>query len=165
MTVVRNIFERGRTPLDSHRVPAPVRDLQVLESSILTIESYYASFDDVQALMHPELFALGEQKLESQADAEKRFAGADALVHRFDKPVLLQVPHAIRKGADAGQDHPPGAQDRFRLPRDHGLVAHALKAFLNAPQISHSIIDDRNHDRFKPSQEKGWRGAKWRNDG
>jgi len=57
------------------------------------------------------------------------------------------APPCRRRGSSSGRALP--------LPR-----AHALEAFLHAPQVSHAVIDDSDHSMITRSQEPGLRSKK-----
>src|SRR5574341_15732 len=129
VAAVGHVGERGRPSFDGNGIPAQVRDL---ERWIVNVESYYAPLDDVQSLVDAELLALGEEKLQAQAYAQKRLARGDAFFHRVDEAELFEISHAARESAHAGEDNFTRAEDRLRVARDHGLASHALEAFLHA---------------------------------
>ena len=54
-------------------------------------------------------------------------------VHHVDQAVLSRFRMQSGNAPTPGSTTLRCAQDRFRVARDHGLVAHALKALLNAP--------------------------------
>ena len=63
----------------------------------------------------------------------------------IDQSVLPEVAHAIRESAHTREHDLRSAQDGLRVPRDDRFAADPLETLLNAPEISHSVVDYRYH--------------------
>src|SRR4030095_6744166 len=63
-------------------------------------KSHDTSLQQIEAAVVAELFALCEEKMHAQTNAERGYTGLDFRDERLRKPKLVQVPHAITESAD-----------------------------------------------------------------
>ena len=88
-------------------------------------------------------FAVFEQRLQAQADAQKRHARADALQQRRAHAHLIQRPHHLAEVADAGQDDLMRAAQPCRVADELIRRAELVQRILDRAQIAGSVIEDR----------------------
>ena len=60
-------------------------------------------------------------------------------------PNRCQIFHTGTERADSRQHHAAGGLNLSGIARDDGLKTDALKAFLHAAQIAHTVVNDRDH--------------------
>ena len=124
-------------------VPAHVRNFLAAEPG--RVEAHDRALQDVEAGYPAELDTLGKENLHSHADAEKRGAAPDDAMHGLDQAALGQALHTRRERAHTGQHHARGRLDSGRVARHGRGEAHFLEALVDAPQIAHAVVDDRDH--------------------
>jgi hypothetical protein len=105
-------------------------------------ELHNAAGDKVKAIVAPELFAFGQKDLHTEADSKERLSGTRELADRLDQPEFLEVGHSRAKRADAREDQFVCFEDLAGVLRQGGILPHAFKRFLHAPQVAHSVVDD-----------------------
>ena len=87
------------------------------------------------------------QQLHADTDAEEGTPHGNHLLlqnlaHAFDG---VQAIAAILEGADTGQNKGSRIVNGLRRSYYPGSAAGFLKSFLNASQIAHAVVDDRDH--------------------
>src|ERR1044072_6244505 len=75
------------------------------------------------------------------------------MMNRFLQPIALNIGHAIAKGSDTRQYHMTRMTDHIRIPRHHRLMPHRLKGFGHTAEITHAVIDNRDHGAFLEDAE------------
>src|SRR5438445_1274212 len=141
---VGHAIEQGRALPNRDRVPPHVRHLHRRRGASGRKPDDPPG-NHAEPPVRPELFAFAEQELKSQADAEKRLAGANRPQDRLHESVPLQIAHAIAEGAHAGQHHVARVGDRLRVARDRGAVPDGLEGLVDRLQVAHFVINNRNH--------------------
>src|SRR5262249_472707 len=113
--------------------------------------------DPAEAVDGLKLAAAVRHKLHADANAEKRAGTSDRrFVQRcFESGYRGKTASAIGEGADAGQDDPIGAHDRFRLIGNLDLGGNpsggGLEGLRCRAQITRTGVDDRYlHNRLPP---------------
>ena len=108
------------------------------------------------------LFGTVEQQLHAQADAEQRHL---QVAQRLDQSLRMQARHAVRGGADAGQDHPTDALQPLRIAHQAHLHAQPLQRIADRAKVGPTRIDQRNLRHSAPlvlGNAVPWRGKAWR---
>ena len=124
------------------RVPTHVRNLQLRRKPV---ETDYFSGDDAQSFVIPTFVARIEQQLQPKADSQERTAPAYELTDGRNDVSHFQFVHRVTERTDAGQDQLLGGGDLFWIARDPRLRADPFERFLNATQVAHLVVNDRNH--------------------
>src|SRR5688572_2025416 len=99
----------------------------------------------IEAFLPAELLAFGEEQLKPQADAKKRFLVLDQIANGLDQPESLEILHAGAERANTREYNAARRLNLACLPRHHRVEAAAFETLLNAAQISHAVINNRNH--------------------
>ena len=115
--------------------------------------------------------ALLEHEVHTQADAEERHAGGDALAHYADLPELLHRGGRVGERAHARQHDGVGPGDGRGVGRDERATARRVDAALDALQVALAVVDDRDargrHSapfvEGSASPMRGSRSTAWRN--
>ncbi len=84
-------------------------------------------------------------KLKNEAGVDVNSLTYDALEDRFDQLTMFEFRHRIGKRTHAGEHESRGPGDDGRIAGNSRRMADAFKRLLNAPQVAHLIIDNRNH--------------------
>src|SRR3972149_1315672 len=92
--------------------------------------------------MRSKLFALAEEELQSEANAEELLPGFYAFIDRIAHPAALQVSHTLRKPANPRKHYMGRLCYFFGLSCDKGPVPHMFKGLLHTPEIPHPIVND-----------------------
>src|SRR4030095_8318237 len=106
-------------------IPPHVRDAVL--GVVAVAEAHAAAAQDAEAAHRPALLALLEQRLQAEADAEKRRAALDDARHDVEETVGAQVVHAGAERADARQYNPGRAGDDVDVARDLSCDADLLE--------------------------------------
>ena len=95
----------------------------------------------------PAVFAAPlEEQLETETDSQERLAGIDRLQNRPGQPEPLDFGDRVFEGSHARQNKLGCPADRLRVACHRGGMADLLEPLLHAPQIAHSVVDDRDHE-------------------
>lgn len=86
-----------------------------------------------------------EQELKAQADPEAWLALVHRLAEGVAKAGAPQLGHGVGERPDARQHHLRRPAHAIRVRRDLGRRSHGLDGLLDAPEIAHPVIDDRDH--------------------
>jgi len=119
-------------------VPADLRDFQsgcfieADDTSLKNAESGGAGI---------EFLAPFKQRLITDADAEKRFAGLDEFACGFEQFLFAQRVDAIVERADAGQNHRAGIADFVWPLHDAHVRADFEQRFVDAAQIAGAVVE------------------------
>ena len=101
-------------------------------------------------------FAAIEQDLDTDADAEERFAGAsDVVTQSLGESERAQIFHGSAGRSDARQDHPIGSDDALGAIGNFGIVAKEFQRALNTGEVAGLVIDNCDH-RFNPEKDHSW---------
>ena len=116
-------------------------------------------------LLRSAFDAFFEHEVHSQADAEERHAGGDALTDDAGLPERLHRGGRVGERAHAGQHNGVGMGDGGRVVGDEHVAARRRQAALDALQVPFMIVDDGNHSRVFQSHvpnkiSEGFRGAR-----
>ena len=110
-----------------------------------------AARDDAEAIGAVLLAAI-EQDLDTDADAEERFAGAgDVVAKNFDESERAQIFHRGAGRSDPRQYHAIGGDDTLGAIGYLGFMAEELERALNAGQVAGFVIDDCDHGSARRS--------------
>src|SRR4051794_14672728 len=93
------------------RVPAHVRN------TACTREARNGAGKDPKAMLARRFFALFEQTLQSDADAQERNTGMNLIEQSIAKSEMIESPDHLSEVTDTGQDHLVCALDCFRIIR------------------------------------------------
>jgi hypothetical protein len=122
-------------------IPSYMRNFQRTARPTWILESYNWPLYDSQAFVQTELVALGHQQLQSEANADYRFAGGSHVLEWLDQVQLVQRIHGITEGSHARQNHCICGQNTAFLGSDQGLHAHMLTGMFRAEKVPHAEID------------------------
>ena len=126
-------------------VPAHLGDLElggVGEAG--EIEPDHLAGKDAEAGVFAVFVADVEEELEAQADAQEGASGADRVAYGVDEVLRAEVGDGVAEGAEAGEDDLLGTGDFVGLGDDLRGGADAFKCLLNAPQVAHAVVDNRD---------------------
>ncbi len=121
-------------------------------------EPHHAASEYIEPPACAELFRLAEEDLQPEADAKVWFLLLYCLNHGIYEFQVGQFSHAVPEGADTGQDHSISAQNGSGIARYLCLYTDLEKSLFNAPEVPHSVIDNRDHTlyyRFLNGQIQG----------
>ena len=94
--------------------------------------------------MFAVLIAFFKQQLHPQADAQQRLFGG-FFPEDGHQAGGFQLGHGVAERPHTGQDEPVGRADDRRVGGDNGLLPQMGQARLQAEQVAHPIINDRDH--------------------
>jgi hypothetical protein len=153
VTAVFNSTKKRATGLHNvELVPADLRNFQ----SILLGKANNVAFENAQSGgAGIEFLAPFKQRLITDADAEKRFAGLDEIARGFEQFLFAQRIDAIVERADAGQNHRAGVADFFRRFGHAHVRADFEQRPLRAAQIAGAVIKESNHADNLAADEHG----------
>ncbi len=127
---------------DIDLVPADLRDFQ----TVFNREADHAAGENAQAGgAGVEFFAAVKQRLVTDADTEKWFAGVDEVAGGFQQFLFAEGVDAVIEGADAGQDQAAGVADLFRFLHQADVGTHLEQRFVDAAQVAGTVIKQSNH--------------------
>jgi hypothetical protein len=90
-----------------------------------------------------------KQKLQSEAYSQERLTSGNVVPNRINQIASPQLVHRIAKGPHTWQDELARGNDFLGLAGNPRLMTAALKALLNAAEVSHCVVDDRNHGEIE----------------
>ena len=128
---------------DVQGVPADLRHLQSLVRKV-GFQRADLAFHKAETRVLAVLVAFFKQKLHPKADAQQRLL-LGLLLNDRHKAGGGELRHGVAEGPHAGQDQPVRCPDHGRVRRDDGFLPQMGKARLQAEQVAHTIIDDRDH--------------------
>ena len=134
-------FEDRRVPQNPERVPSHVGHFQPWQRR----EFNNAAGENAKPLVFTVLLADVEEELQAQADAQAGLAGLDGLSKSVAQAGAAQFGRGVGEGPHSRQDHLGGAMNLLGVRGDLGGGAHRLDRLLDAPEIPHSVVDDRDH--------------------
>ena len=134
-------------------VPAHVRHLEI----VCRGKTQDLPRHQPETLRPAELLALVEQQLQPQADTQKRPLPVHHVPDHIHQPEALKVIHAGVERAHSGQHHPTRLGDTARVTGDLRHEAHPFQPLLDAPQIAHAVVDDRDHLGSSESRTRPYR--------
>src|SRR5208283_3033694 len=137
--------DRMRAAL-AHAVPANLWDFQrmAIDSRGVAPDLPADNTETVGAI----LFAVIEQYLNTEADAEEGLASACYVVAQdADEAKRTQILHGGTGSAHAGQNNVIGGADPFRAISNLAAMAQMLEGARHAGEIARPIINDRDHCR------------------
>src|SRR5262249_30563383 len=101
---------------------------------------------DVETLRVAELFALGEEKLVAEADAEVgptgRYVGPD----RVAEPEPLEARHRVGESAIPRHHERVGPRHRRGVVGDDDPGGELGERLLHAAEVAPAVVDDRDHN-------------------
>ncbi len=136
--VLEAVEQRVRPP-SLQPIPSHVRHRQV------AVETAHATGEQAQALMAAVLFALLEQHLHADADAQERRAPGRGLAQHGHEVALPDLVHGRAEGAVAGQDQRLRLAQLLGISGEQGGRARVPKALGDAAQVAEAVVDDRDH--------------------
>ena len=85
-----------------------------------------------------------------EAEAEHRHAGVDALVQQLVEPERADRLHRLAERAHAREDDQRGVADAVVVGRPVGRRADVLERLLDAAEVAHAVVDDRDARHRSP---------------
>jgi hypothetical protein len=107
-------------------------------------KAYDAARQNAQATVQPHLFALFKEKLQAEADPKQGHPVRYGTPDRRYQPGSSQVVHRIPESTHPWEHYPVRLSQVTGLGRDASGYAHVFKRLLHVPQVSHSIVKDRD---------------------
>ena len=135
-------LKHGARTQDAQGVPAHVGDLH----AEARVEADDAARQKPEAMVLAVFLAGVEKQLQPEADAQ---AGPPRRARPRKTPRPAPSAAARRRVGerpDARQDDLRGAAEPFRVACDFRLVADGLDRLLDAAQVAHAVVDDRDHE-------------------
>ena len=121
-------------------VPAHVGDL---EAAIFKAGD--CPREQPQALEMAVFVAVFEHHLHAQADAQDWLACTCSLIQRVIQVRFVNAIHCILKSAYTRKDDMTGGRYDLWTICDNGLISQVFKSLLHTAQVTHTIVDNRNH--------------------
>src|SRR5262249_18246773 len=120
----------------TERVPAHVRDAPRAESLDAAGE---------EAEPGAALFALLEQKLHAEADAEHRSSGGGSVAQGIGQATSPEAAGGASGVADAGDHGERRLAHADRVGRHRGIRSHPLEAGADTAQVAGAVVDEGDH--------------------
>ena len=115
---------------------------------------FHGSRDDAQT-GGVALFGVVQEELESEADAEKRFAGSDVFAEGTGEAPGVEGVHGGGAGTDPGKDNGVGVLEQVRVAGNNGIDAGGLQGLGHAAEVARLVVDDNDFQ----GAVHGWPGG------
>ena len=135
VAVLGDALKDGVRLLEGYGVPTHVRDFEAGG------KLFHSSRDDAQT-GGVALFGVVQKELESEADAEKRFAGGDVFSEGSGEAAGVEGFHGGGAGTDPGKDNGVGVAEQVRVAGDKGIDAGGFQGLGHAAEVARLVVND-----------------------
>src|SRR5207245_465730 len=105
--------------------------------------------EDSEAANFGRLVAGFEQRLQAEADAQERHAGADAVDQGIANSELVERAHHLSEMADAGKEDFRGGAQAFGITYEGVGAAELGEGVLDRAEVAGAVVEDGDHKLWK----------------